>query len=77
MATISLSFVNGGTTVTGSRQVSDANATRILVAERANMGTANNQATVDALIQRFLSDMIGDTKSIERQAVAVADIAVT
>lgn len=80
MADIQLRFVtnNGANTLTSTPvTITDANAARILAAEKINMGTADNQATVNALNRRFIDEMIGDTKTIERQATAVADIQVT
>lgn len=79
MANIQLRFVtNGGATaITGSLTISDTNAARILTAERTYMATVDNQGTVDALVRRFLDEMIGDTKTIERNATVVPDISIT
>jgi hypothetical protein len=77
MATITLEFVNGANTIRGTLTVSNANAARLLAAEKINMGTADNQTTADALIRRFLDEMIGDTKTIERNSTPVTDIPVT
>lgn len=77
MATVTLEFVNGSTTIRGTATVSNAHVSRILAAEKTNMNTADNQATADALLRRFLDEMIGDTKTIERNATVVADIPVT
>lgn len=77
MATIALRFTTGAATLTGSLTVSDANAARILAAEGEYMSGATNQATVDLLIRRFLNDMIGDTKTIERNKIVVADLPAT
>lgn len=78
-AEVQVRFVtNGGaTTLVGTRTISDANAARVLAAEKINLGTATNQDTVDAIIQRLLAEMIGDTKTIERNATVVGDISVT
>lgn len=77
MATIAIQFINGGNTVTGVLTVSDANATRILTAHRTLMGTANNQETLNAFIARYLVELIGNTKTVERNANAVVDIPVS
>jgi hypothetical protein len=79
MAQIGLRFVtnNGATTLIGQLTVSDANAARILAAEAVNLRTVGNQATVDALIARYLAEMIGDVQTIERNQTVVAGIPVT
>lgn len=77
MATVSLSAVIQSTTITSVATVSDANANRVLAAEKTYMGTTSNQSTVDALLARFMAEMIADTKTIERNATQPADIPVT
>lgn len=77
MATIAIQFINGGNTITGALTVSDANATRILTAHRALMGTTNNQETLNMLIARYLAELIGNTKTVERNANAIVDIPVS
>jgi len=77
MATIKLEAVVGATTITAIRTVSNANASRVLAAEKINLGTATDQATVDKLLDRAMAEWIGDTKTIERNATAVLDIPVT
>lgn len=77
MATVTLEFVNGATTIRGTLTVSNANAGRLLAAEMINMQTADNQATVNALVRRCLDEMIDDTQTIERNANTVAGIPVT
>lgn len=77
MATVSLVIVNGAQTLTGTLTISDANCTRMTTAEKTYSGSATFQNTVDYLIRRFLDEMIADTRSIERQALAVADIPIT
>lgn len=67
-----IAFCIGATT--SSVNVSDAHAARILAAEQKYMGAANSQETVDALLRRFFAELKGDTKSIERAALAVEDI---
>ena len=78
-AEIQVRFVtNGGAAVLiGTRSVSDANAARILAAEKINHGTATNQETADAILQWLMAELIRDTKTVERNAVAVGDIPVT
>jgi hypothetical protein len=73
---ISIRFT-GSSTLTGTLTVSDANASRILAAEKTYSGSADNQATLDYLIRRFLDEMIADTKSVERATLSVSDIPVT
>lgn len=77
MATISVRFVVGAATTTGAVTVSDANAGRILAAEKTLLGTSADQDTVDKIARRLVDEMIGNTKTIERNANAVADIPVT
>lgn len=74
MAQIGLRFLRNGQTLIGQETVSDAHADRILAAEAKNMGTSSNQETVNALIKRFLDEMVADTKTVERNATPVADI---
>ncbi len=77
MATVKLEAVVGATTITSIRTVSNANAQRVLAAEKINLGTVDDQSTVDELLRRALNEWIGDTKTIERNQNAVADIPVT
>lgn len=77
MAQISLRFVVGGVSTIGTATISDANAGRILTAERKNMSRSNDQETVQALTIRFVDDMIADTKTVEREALSVGGIDVT
>lgn len=75
MAQIGLRVLkSGGQTLIGQETISDAHADRIMAAEAINMGTSGNQATVDALIKRFLDEMVADTKTVERNATPIADI---
>ena len=77
MATITLQVVAGATTITSTRTVSNANASRVMAAEKINLGTADDQATLDALLSRAIAEWVGDTKTIERNQTVVADIPIT
>jgi hypothetical protein len=76
MATVSLTLVNGAQTVTGTLTISSANATRLVNAEKIRYAT-DAQGAFDELIRRFLDEMIGDTKTIERNATPIADFTIT
>lgn len=76
MATIAVRFItNGGSsTLTGSVTMSDADATRILAAEKIRLQTANAQETVNAIVRTLVQEIIGNTKTMERNAQTIADI---
>jgi len=79
-AEIQVRFVtNGGATalVGTTSVVSDANAARIIAAQKIHLGQTTNQATIDAILRRLLTELIRDTKEVERNAVAIVDIPVT
>lgn len=77
MATVFFGFTVGATTTQSTKTVNNTDGARILAAEKITMGTSTDQATVNALLLRWINDMIGDTKSVERAAVPVSDIPVT
>ena len=77
MANISLRFVTNSGTITGSTTLSDENITRILNAEKNYLGVSTNQETVNLLLKRYVTEMIGDTKTVERNAATIMDIPIT
>jgi len=79
VALIQIRFITnaGATSLIGTRTISDANAARILAAEKILLGTASSQATIDALIEAFLAERIGNTRTVERNAQAFIEIPVS
>lgn len=77
MATISLQIVAGATTITSTRTVSNANASRVMAAERINLAKETDQDTLDEMLSRAIREWIGDTRTIERNQNVFEEIQVT
>lgn len=74
MATISVTFMVDAKIVEGIVVLADADVDRILAAEKTYLGTVDDEATANKIAFDLVNELVGNTKTIERNQVQVSEI---